>query len=102
MKTPKANDREGVQYEHVRYISTGLPHIGETSSVTESQYRWQKCHGHEGNKWQRRWEEVEEIDEQLRGSRAGAGSQVSMSFPDSSIGDVIVGGSIDNWLGLGP
>ena len=48
-----------------------------------------------------RWVEVKEIDEQLRGSRVGAGSQVSMAFPASSIGDVIAGGSIDNWLELG-
>ena len=48
-----------------------------------------------------RWEAVEEIDEQLRGSRVGAGSQVSISFPASSIGDMIAGGSMDNWLELG-
>jgi hypothetical protein len=48
-----------------------------------------------------RWEAVEEIDEQLRGSRVGAGSQVSMAFPASSIGDVLAGGSMDSWVELG-
>jgi hypothetical protein len=44
---------------------------------------------------------VEGINEQLRGSHGGDGAQVSMSFPASSLGDVVAGGSKDNGFGLG-
>jgi hypothetical protein len=47
------------------------------------------------------WEVAHEKDEQLRGSRVGAGAQVSMTFPASSLGNVIRGSSKDNGLGLG-
>ena len=47
------------------------------------------------------WEATQEIDEELRGSRAGAGAQVSMSFPGLSLGDVTARGTKDNGLGLG-
>ena len=46
------------------------------------------------------WEAAHIIDEQLRGPRVGAGAQVSMSFPASSLGNVITGGSKDNGLRL--
>jgi hypothetical protein len=48
-----------------------------------------------------RWEAAHIIDEQLRETRVGAGAQVSLSFPASSLGDVIAGGSKDNGFGLG-
>jgi hypothetical protein len=48
-----------------------------------------------------RWDAAQGIDEELRGSSVGAGAQVSMSFPASSLGDVIAGGRKDNGLGLG-
>jgi hypothetical protein len=47
-----------------------------------------------------RVEAAEEIDEHFRGLRVGAGAQVSKSFPATSSGDVIAGGSNDNRLGL--
>jgi hypothetical protein len=48
------------------------------------------------------WNAAQEIAEQLRGSHVGAGAQVSMSFPASSLGDVIAGGSKDNGFVFGP
>jgi hypothetical protein len=45
------------------------------------------------------WEAAQGIHEELRGLCVGAGAQVSISFPGSSLGNVIGGG--DNGLGLG-
>ena len=45
--------------------------------------------------------DVAQLDEQLHGSRARVGVQVSMSFLASSLDDVIAGGSRDDRLELG-
>jgi hypothetical protein len=47
------------------------------------------------------WETAQEMDEQLRGSRAGAGAQVSVSFSASLLGDVTTGSPKDNGVGFG-
>jgi hypothetical protein len=47
------------------------------------------------------WEAAQEIDEELCGPRVGAGAQVSMLFPASSLGDMIAGGLKNNGFGFG-
>jgi hypothetical protein len=51
--------------------------------------------------WIRVWEAVRAINVQPGGSRVRASAQVLMSFPASSLGAAIAGGTKDNGLGLG-
>jgi hypothetical protein len=79
---------------HVIYKYPQVCHISKTLQTW-----WKGCGGGE---WQQvmGWEETEEIYEQLRGLHVEAWAQISMLFTAPSLGDVIVGGSEDNGLGL--
>ena len=77
-------------------------HGGAYEGRSASRNPWWKGHGRVGDECQEgRWEAAQGIHEEVRGTRVGARAQVSMSSPASSLGDVIAGGSKDNWLGLG-